>query len=169
MDTAFVNIWGVRVGAVALDKTQQLASFEYEQAFLDYGWDLSPIKMPISRGPQIYNFPELRSARNSESDSFKGLPGLLADMLPDKYGNQLINIWQAQQGGPANSMNPVEKLCFIGSRGMGALQFEPAAPTTVNTSTPIEIDYLVDISRQMLERKAVFAGDNFDQDPDSPL
>ncbi len=159
MHTAFVNIWGIRIGAVAWDETRQLASFEYEPDFLQHGWNLSPIKMPIAKGTQIYTFPELRPGRNSEFDTFKGLPGLLADMLPDKYGNQLINIWLAQQGRPADSMNPVEQLCFIGSRGMGALKFEPSASGATNSSSTIEIESLVDISRQMLEKREAFATD----------
>ena len=140
MNTAYVNIWGTRVGAVAWNEANQLASFEYESSFLKKSWDLSPIKMSITNRPQIYSFPELRPNRGTEHDTFKGLPGLLADMLPDKYGNQLINIWLAQQGRPVNSMNPVEKLCFIGSRGMGALEFEPVATITSDTSTTIELE-----------------------------
>ncbi len=82
--------------------------------------------MPVSQGSRIYSFPEIRKVRNDAEDTFKGLPGLLSDSLPDKYGNKLINAWLAQQGRPENSMNPVETLCFIGTRGMGALEFEPA-------------------------------------------
>ena len=117
--TAYIKIWDTLVGAVAWDEQQQMANFEYDASFIRNSWDLSPIKMPISAGAKIYNFPELRSVRGSTYDTFKGLPGLLADMLPDKYGNHLIDIWLAQQGRPVDSMNPVEKLCFIGSRGMG--------------------------------------------------
>ncbi len=98
MNTAFVNIWGERIGAVAWNESERLASFEFDSAFISKGWDLSPIKMPIAQGAQIYSFPQLRKPKLSEFDAFKGLPGLLADMLPDKYGNQLINIWLAQQG-----------------------------------------------------------------------
>lgn len=82
--------------------------------------------MPINSPKKVFTFPELRKNKNSEFDTFKGLPGLLADVLPDNYGNQLINMWLAQQGRPQDSMNPVEMLCFIGSRGIGALEFEPA-------------------------------------------
>jgi serine/threonine-protein kinase HipA len=159
MNTAYVNIWGNRVGAVVWDEGQQLASFEYEPAFLEKEWDLSPIKMPISNGRRIYSFPELRKPKDSSYDTFKGLPGLLADMLPDKYGNQLIDIWLAQQGRGADSMNPVEKLCFIGKRGMGALEFEPATPQSKAKSYSVEIDSLVEISRQMLEKREKFATD----------
>lgn len=159
MNTAFVNIWGKRIGAVAWDNTQQIARFEYDPSFLNEGWDLSPIKMPLSNGNQIYTFPDLRQARDNPYDTFKGLPGLLADTLPDKYGNQLINIWLAQQGRLENSMNPVEKLCFIGKRGMGALEFEPATTGPKNKSTIIEIDSLVNISKQMLAQRENFSTD----------
>jgi len=159
MNTAYVNIWGARVGAVAWDETQQLATFEYDPAFKTREWDLSPIKMPIAAGSQIYSFPDLRKSKNSDYDTFKGLPGLLADMLPDRYGNRLINIWLAQQGRAADSMNPVEKLCFIGLRGMGAMEFEPATPSGKGKSNTIEMDSLVEISRQMLDKREEFVTD----------
>ena len=127
MNTAFVKIWGETVGAVAWDENKGIASFEYDSDFKKLNWNLSPLKMPIKSAKSIFNFPELKKDKNSEFDTYKGLPGLLADVLPDKYGNQLINLWLAQQGRPQNSMNPVEMLCFIGTRGMGALEFEPAA------------------------------------------
>ncbi len=154
--TAFVKIWDELVGAVAWNEDDQLASFEYDPSFLDNNWDLAPLKMPISAGPQIYSFPELRPARNSVYDTFKGLPGLLADMLPDKYGNQLIDAWLAKEGRPANSMNPVEKLCFIGSRGMGALTFEPTQIKGRKLAYKIELSSLVDVSRKMLQMRSDF-------------
>ena len=120
MNTAFVKIWGEIVGAIAWDEKTGLASFEYDAKFKKYNWELSPIKIPIGSAKKIITFPELRKNKNTEIDTFKGLPGLLADVLPDKYGNQLINMWLAQQGRPQESMNPIEMLCFIGSRGMEA-------------------------------------------------
>jgi serine/threonine-protein kinase HipA len=120
--TAFLKIWGERVGAVAWNKETGVASFEYEPKFIATKSDLAPLKMPIANSTKrIFSFPELRDVK-----TFKGLPGLLADVLPDDYGNQLINSWLAQNGRPENSMNPVELLCFIGTRGMGALEFEPS-------------------------------------------
>lgn len=157
--TAYVKIWETLVGAVAWDKQQQLASFEYDPAFIQKGWDLAPLKMPIRAGANTYNFPELRAGRNSQYDTFKGLPGLLADMLPDKYGKQLIDVWLAQQGRPADSMNPVEKLCFIGSRGMGAIEFEPTQIISNKKAYNIEIETLVDMSRQMLQKRDNFSTD----------
>src|SRR5690606_19182405 len=126
VDVAEVKIWGKLAGAIRWDDAQQLGYFQYAPQFIENGWELSPIKMPLDQGSRIYSFPELRKGRNETEDTFKGLPGLLADVLPDKYGNKLINAWLAQQGRAENSMNPVEKLCFIGTRGMGALEFEPA-------------------------------------------
>jgi serine/threonine-protein kinase HipA len=89
-------------------------------------------------------------------DTFKGLPGLLADVLPDRYGNELINLWLAQQGRPLNSMNPVEMLCFIGTRGMGALEFEPSSLLENKRTFLVEIDSLVEISQRILSNKAAF-------------
>lgn len=156
MNTAIVKLWGEEVGAVAWDEKTGLASFEYTPAFKRHGWELAPLKMPLTREPQIYSFPELRKDRDSAYDTFKGLPGLLADMLPDRYGNELINLWLAQQGRAENSMNPVEMLCFIGQRGMGALEFEPAIlKRNVNTFA-VEIESLVEIAGKMLSKKEAF-------------
>ena len=156
VDVAEVKIWGELVGAVRWDQDQQLGFFEYDPDFIKKGWDLSPIKMPISRGPAIYSFPELRKGRADTEDTFKGLPGLLSDSLPDKYGNRLINIWLAQQGRADNSMNPVERLCFIGTRGMGALEFEPAQIKTSKTAFSVELNSLVDIAKKILMQREDF-------------
>jgi len=156
MNTAIVNIWGKMVGAVAWDEKSEWASFEYDPAFKRLGWELSPLKMPLSPEQRIYSFPELRKETGSSFDTFKGLPGLLADMLPDRYGNELINLWLAQQGRPENSMNPVEMLCFIGKRGMGALEIEPTIlKQNVNTFS-VEINSLVEIASKMLSKKEAF-------------
>ena len=154
--TAFVKIWGQTIGAVAWDENQRLASFEYEPKFKSKNIDLAPIKMPIQSSQKIFSFPELRPSKNSEYDTFKGLPGLLADVLPDKYGNQLINIWLAQNGRPENSMNPIEQLCFIGTRGMGALEFEPSQLKSTKNTFQVEINSLVDIAQRMLEKREGF-------------
>lgn len=154
--SAFVKIWGQTVGAVAWDESQRLAFFEYEPKFKAKQINLAPIKMPITSSQGIFSFPELKISRNSEYDTFKGLPGLLADVLPDKYGNQLINSWLAQNGRPANSMNPIEQLCFIGTRGMGALEFEPSQLKSTKNSFRVEIDSLVDIAQGMLGKREGF-------------
>lgn len=157
MNTAFVKIWDELVGAVAWDESTGYATFEYDSKFKTKGWDLAPLKMPIKGDKSIFSFPALRKKKTSALDTFKGLPGLLADVLPDKYGNELINLWLAQQGRQLDSMNPVEMLCFIGTRGMGALEFEP---TTINEGKKpfsIEIDSLVDIAQKIISKKEAFA------------
>ncbi len=157
MNTALVKIWGELVGAVAWDENTGIASFEYDPKFKRLNWDLSPLKMPVNSTKKVFSFPELRKNKDTEYDTFKGLPGLLADVLPDKYGNQLINRWLAQQGRPQDSMNPVEMLCFIGSRGMGALEFEPATIKESKNTFSIEINSLVEIAQKMLSKKEAFA------------
>ncbi|WP_422348513.1 type II toxin-antitoxin system HipA family toxin [Flagellimonas sp.] len=156
VDVAEVKIWNELVGAIRWDESQQLGYFQYDPQFLQKGWDLSPIKMPLDQGSRIHSFPELRKARGETEDAFKGLPGLLSDALPDKYGNKLINIWLAQQGRPENSMNPVEKLCFIGTRGMGALEFEPTRIKTGAYTYALELDSLVEVAQKMLNERETF-------------
>jgi serine/threonine-protein kinase HipA len=168
MNLAEVKIWGELVGAVAWDEQFGLATFEYAPQFKKGNVELSPLKMPLQGSKNIYTFPELRRERNATYDTFKGLPGLLADVLPDKYGNQLINQWLAQQGRPQDSMNPVEMLCFIGSRGMGALEFEPNSLKENKNTFAIEIDNMVDIAQRMLYQRASF-GTNLQKDEEKAV
>ncbi len=150
--TAFINIWNKRVGAIVWNVDTELASFEFEPSFLTNNWDLSPLKIPIADAARrVFSFPELRG-----TTTFKGLPGLMADVLPDKYGNSLINAWLSRNGRPADSMNPVELLCFIGKRGMGALEFEPVVPKTNNDATKIELDSLIHIAQEILSGRQDF-------------
>lgn len=159
VDLAEIKIWGEYVGALRWDAVKKLAFFQYSPGFLKKGWDLSPLKMPLNRGSVIHSFLELRKSKHAHDDTFKGLPGLLADSLPDKYGHSLINTWLAQQGRPADSMNPVEKLCFIGHRGMGALEFEPAQVKTGLKSYRLEVASLVDIAKKIKEERGAFKSD----------
>ena len=156
VDVAEVLLWGELVGAVRWDETQQLGYFQYAPQFLTKGWEVSPLKMPLSQGSRIYSFPELWQNRDTTENTFKGLPGLLSDALPDAYGNKLINTWLVRQGRPENSMNPVEKLCFIGTRGMGALEFEPSQTPVQKKSFSLEFDSLVDIAKKMLNKREEF-------------
>jgi len=156
MNTAFVKIWGELVGAVAWDDTTGYATFEYDSTFKNRGWELAPLQMPASGAKSSFSFPALRKKPEPYLDAFKGLPGLLADMLPDRYGHELINLWLAQQGRPLDSMNPVESLCFIGTRGMGALEFEPITLKDNKRAFSVEIDSLVEIARKMLTKKEAF-------------
>jgi serine/threonine-protein kinase HipA len=152
-NTANVKIWNIPVGAVAWNASTGLGSFEFEPSFLNRSWDLSPIIMPLAEARnRIFTFSELRN-----SDAFKGLPGLLADVLPDKYGNAIINTWLTRQGRAIGSLNPVEMLCFIGKRGMGALEFEPPEPKGSNTSTKLEINDLVQLANEILTGRKDFS------------
>jgi serine/threonine-protein kinase HipA len=151
--TAFINIWKHRAGAIAWDDSTGLGSFEFEPSFFKNNLDISPLKMPVSiPAGKIFSFPELRT-----SNSFRGLPGLLADLLPDRYGNALINAWLARHGRPLNSMNPVETLCFIGKRGMGAMEIEPAFPKGSDKAGKVEIDELVRIADDILSGRKEFS------------
>jgi serine/threonine-protein kinase HipA len=156
VDAAEIKIWGEPVGAVRWDYSRQLASFQYDRRFLAKGYELSPIKMPLTYGDRIYSFPELGRSKDEKANTFKGLPGLLADSLPDRYGNQLINIWLARNGRAPDSMNPVEQLCFIGARGMGALEFEPAQIKTNQQTFAIEIKSLVEVAQKILSSRENF-------------
>lgn len=156
VDYAYVKIWGQLVGAVRWIPQRKLASFQYDRSFLLKNWDVSPVKMPISNGDRIYSFPELLQEKDSASDAFNGLPGLLADSLPDRYGNRLIDQWLAQNGCPMGSMNPVEKLCFIGSRGLGALEYEPAQIKASKNTFAIEVSGVVDITNKILSERKIF-------------
>jgi len=157
VNAAFVKLWDKLVGAVSWDDATGLSRFEFDSKFIAANWDLAPLKMPLGTKTVPYIFPELRWQKNTEFDTFKGLPGLLADVLPDKYGNQLINVWLSQQGRPTNSLNPVEMLCFIGSRGMGALEFDPVLIKENQRTFSIEIESLVDLAQKVLSKRKLFA------------
>ncbi|OJU75164.1 MAG: toxin HipA [Bacteroidetes bacterium 47-18] len=147
--TAFVKLWGQRIGAVAWDPGQELGYFEYDKAFSDGRLEVAPLRMPLSS--RVYAFPELRG-----TSTFRGLPGLLADSLPDRYGNDLINIWLARNGRPENSLNPVELLCFIGNRGMGALEFEPSTLPSRDSAGSLELSDLIATTMRLLENREQF-------------
>jgi serine/threonine-protein kinase HipA len=156
MNTAFVHIWGKTVGAVAWDESTACARFEYTESFRQTGWEVSPLMMPLPSSQQVYSFPGLVHRDNDGLDTFKGLPGLLADVLPDRYGSELINMWLAQQGRTPSSVNPVELLCFIGSRGMGALEFEPATVSD-SKSYSLDVEQLVELAGRVLSNKESFS------------
>jgi serine/threonine-protein kinase HipA len=163
MNTAFVKIWGEVAGAVAWDEATGVASFEYDPKFKNTGWDIAPLQMPVNSPKRVFSFPELRKKSDFNLDTFKGLPGLIADALPDRYGMDLINLWLTQQGRPPNSMNPVELLCFIGTRSMGALEFEPLILKESKRAFSIEIERLVDFAQEILSKKESF-GTNLNSD-----
>ncbi len=154
MKTAIVKLWGEMVGAVAWNENQNIATYEFEDNFLKRGLDLSPILMPIANSKgKIYQFNENKGFEST----FKGLPGLLADILPDKYGNALIQSWLASQGRNSTNLNPLEVLSFIGKRGMGALEIEPSLRVEENKASKIEMESIVNLANQILNNRVDFS------------
>jgi serine/threonine-protein kinase HipA len=143
---AEVRLWGRSIGAVSLEEGARIAAFQYDPEFLTSGIELSPMLMPLSR--QIYQFPSLSEV------SFRGLPGLLADSLPDRFGNALIDAWLATQGRRPESFNAIERLCYIGVRGMGALEFAPAKGPPLRRSARVQIDELVKLASEVLTHRS---------------
>ena len=144
---AKINIWDELAGVVSWNERNGTANFEYDKKFISKAWELSPLKMPLKYGA-VYSFPELNR------ETYKGLPGLLADSLPDKFGNALINKWLAEQGRTADSYNSIERLLYQGKRGMGALEFEPAEKFISNASSKIELQSLIEVAQRALSEKA---------------
>jgi serine/threonine-protein kinase HipA len=147
---AKVKLWNELVGAVLWDKNMACSRFEFDENFLKKGWDISPLTMPASEsltGKKTYSFPAI------PYETYKGLPGLLADSLPDKFGNKLIDTWLSRQGRNPESIDPVERLCYIGKRGMGALEYEPSTELFKNTSEHLEIKELVGLAKEVLSEK----------------
>nr|WP_278044255.1 type II toxin-antitoxin system HipA family toxin [Corticibacter populi] len=145
-----MRLWGRDIGAVSWLDDRQLAVFQYMPDFVSSGIELAPLMMPL--GPDPYEFPGL------PREAFKGLPGLLADSLPDKFGNALIDAWLVRQGRAASSFNPVERLCYIGTRGMGALEFHPALTTGTQRSRKVEIDALTRLANEVLGYRERLSG-----------
>ena len=150
MTDARVVLWGRDVAAVTWDDRQDLGVFQYAPEFLNSGIELSPVTMPLNDG--IYQFPAL------SRETFKGLPGLLADSLPDKFGNALIDAWLASQGRAPDSFNPVKRLCYIGKRGMGALEFLPTLKGSPTTSRAVEVEELVKLANKVINERASLTG-----------
>jgi serine/threonine-protein kinase HipA len=148
MSLAEVRLWGRTIGAVSLPEGSDVAAFEYDPAFASSGIQVAPLTMPLSR--RVYQFPEL------PRQSFYGLPGLLADSLPDRFGNELINAWLATQGRQPGSLNAVERLCYTGARGMGALEFLPALGPKMPRSSRVQIDRLVELASEVLTARTGF-------------
>ncbi len=153
---ARVLLWGSVIGAVTWLEDREIGVFQYTPDFLLSGIQLAPLMMPLSEFP--YEFPAL--ARNT----FKGLPGMIADSLPDKFGNAVIDAWLALQGRTAESFHQVERLCYVGSRGMGALEYQPALSGLPASKREVEVAGLVDLANRILDQRAglsgVFSGDD---------
>lgn len=148
MTLAAVHLWGRLIGAVSLEEGKTYATFQYDPEFAKSGIQVAPIMMPLSTA--TYSFPGL------PFETFKGLPGLLSDSLPDKFGNALIDVWLAKQGRAAASFDAVERLLYTGARGMGALEFRPAKGPRAAKSEKIDLDTLVSLASEVLSDRDKF-------------
>ena len=147
MSVAQVRLWGSQIGAVSVDGPGMIATFEYADAFERSGIQVAPLMMPLDG--RIHRFPEL------PMKSFHGLPGMLADSLPDTFGNAVIDAWLATQGRLPGEIDAVERLCYVGTRGIGALEFHPARGPRASGSTPVRIDALVELASQVLRGRSL--------------
>ncbi len=142
---AEVRLWGRTIGAVSLNTDEDVAAFQYDSDFARSGIQVAPLMMPASS--RVYRFPEL------SRPTFHGLPGMLADCLPDKFGSALIDAWLATEGRTPESFNSVERLCYVGSRAMGALEFIPVTGPQPVDSVVIEVKALVALASKVLQNR----------------
>jgi serine/threonine-protein kinase HipA len=140
-----VRLWDKRAGAIALDPRTGYFAFGYEPAWLRTGIPLAPIMMPASANQSVFVFPSLAE------DTFHRLPGMLADALPDAFGNALIDAWMARRGIARDSVSVLDRLAYMGKRGMGALEFHPMLGTATESSEPLEMQTLVEEARRLME------------------
>ena len=150
MTDANVTLWGRRISAVSWDPDRSVGVFQYDPQFLSAGIEVAPITMPVREAP--YSFPALRN------ETFKGLPGLLWDALPDAFGNALIDAWLAETGRRKEEFSPVDRLCYIGRRAVGALEFQPATRTRDKRIT-VEVAQLVDLANRVLQERTQLSGE----------
>lgn len=159
MTTARVNLWGSTIGAVTWLNDRGIGVFQYTPEFVPSGIELSPLMMPLRAFP--YEFPSITR------ESFMGLPGMLSDALPDTFGNAVIDAWLASRGRTAASFDPVERLCYVGARGMGALEFEPATLGPPDAQHDVEVARLVDLAHRIVNARSqvrgVFSGEDDQQ------
>lgn len=149
MEAIRVNYQQYEVGAVSFDRQSGLGAFEYDPQFIKTGIELSPLKMPLAK--QIYRFPEL------DFNTFKGLPGLIVDSLPDDFGNAVLNAWVAGQGKSPYDISPLQRLQYTGKRGMGALEYAPAIRLkNLNACQTMDIEALMAIAQQILDERGRF-------------
>jgi len=150
IDTAVVSLWGDTVGAVSWIADRGIGIFEYDKDFLKKGLDISPIMMGLHTardGDGKFFFTSLNK------ETFWGLPGLLADVLPDKFGNSIIDAWLARKGRDSASFSAVERLCYTGKRGMGALEFSPPVIEDYDESVAVEIAELVKMAQEVMNER----------------
>ncbi|MEM7315493.1 MAG: type II toxin-antitoxin system HipA family toxin, partial [Planctomycetota bacterium] len=150
MSDARVVLWGRDIAAVSWIEERGSAVFQYHPDFVNSGIQVSPITMPLREG--TYTFPELAK------ETFRGLPGLLAESLPDKFGNAIIDAWLAREGRLPDSMNPVERLCYIGTRGMGALEFKPTILDEPTKKRSLDVAALVRLANEVTDERNSLAG-----------
>ncbi|PCJ55174.1 MAG: toxin HipA [Planctomycetota bacterium] len=158
---AEVKLWERTIGAVFLADGDDVATFEYDPAFAQSGIQVSPLHMPLSQN--LFSFPALARP------TFHGLPGLLADTLPDRFGHALIDAWLASQGRNASTFNAVERLCYTGTRGMGALEFFPTQGPRERTSHPIDVAELVHLASAILQQREHVHAEMADSAAPDPL
>lgn len=150
MDVLNVRFKQHDVGAVSFDTDTGLGAFEYDPSFIEKGIELSPLKMPLAK--RIYSFPEL------DFNTYKGLPGLIADSLPDDFGNAVLNAWVAMRGQSPRDITPLQRLQYTGARGMGALEYAPATQLkSLNAAQQIEIDSLISVAQEILNARHEFS------------
>lgn len=150
MEVVEVNYQGQTVGAVSFDTERGLGAFEYADSFIASGIELAPIKMPLSK--QIYSFPNLEYA------TFKGLPGMIADSLPDDFGNAVLNAWVASRGKSVHEITPLQRLQYTGKRGMGALEYAPATRMKhLNATQKVDVQSLVALAQEILDARTDFS------------
>lgn len=147
-----VRLWGHTVGSLAWDDTTGTAIFDYERDFIRNGLDISPVVMSTRKYSGIpYQF------FGNRNNCFKGLPGLVADSLPDSFGNQIINEWFASRGMSENEITPLDRLCYTGKRAMGALEFEPSRHIeNIDESSIIHIEELRELADSVFSDRARF-------------
>lgn len=147
VDTAIVKLWGHTVGALTWLEEVGYGIFEYDRHFLNKGLDISPLHMSIDAAKNEsgqFSFPFLNK------ETFLGLPGLLADALPDKFGNSVIDAWLARNGRSKDSFSPVERLCYMSKRALGALEFEPTLFKKYDFSVSVEVSELVNLAQEVM-------------------
>ncbi len=153
MDTnvVMVKLWGMPVGYLSWDKKSDVAVFEYEPEFLDKGLDIAPLTMSINSPRSRKQMPWT----GNKDKLYLGLPPMIADSLPDKWGHSLFNAWLRDNHIPARKVTPVDHLSFIGNRAMGALVYEPAQKLGDDSVFPVDITKLYEFAKHVLsEREA---------------
>jgi len=146
-----VKLWNKDVGSLIWESKNDVAIFEYDDKFLKSGLEIAPIIMPSKNAKgNTFRFFE------NKNSCFKGLPGIFADALPDKFGTQIITEWYAMKG-LSYDISPLDNLCYVGKRGMGALEFEPSDTFgRDDVSSLVNIGELSELSRKVLNDRNEF-------------